>query len=126
MARNISCLPSFFLRSHHLCLSNRDSLPHGSYLPISYSFRNNTKANSCYGLFCMRGMHICIPACMYSQALHEQKLHANKNQMQNINAASRPKFNVLSNGALVFVECIGKLIKLFTKLYFYSACSFSI
>jgi hypothetical protein len=36
----------------------------------------------------MGGMHICVPAWMYSHALQEQKLHANKNYMQNFSVAS--------------------------------------
>jgi hypothetical protein len=49
---------------------------------------------------CVRGMHICIPACMHSRALQVQKSHTNKNEMQNFHVVSRP-FHVLFNGALV-------------------------
>jgi hypothetical protein len=50
---------------------------------------------------------------MHSHALQEQKSHTNKHSMQNSHFVSRPKFHVLSNGALVFevslILCIRKI-----------------
>jgi hypothetical protein len=54
--------------------------------------------------FCVHtyGTYICIPICTYvSHALQEENEHTNKKSMQNVQAASRPEFHVLSNGALV-------------------------
>jgi hypothetical protein len=39
---------------------------------------------------------------MYTHALLEERSQANKNEMQNVHVVSKTKFNVLSNGALVF------------------------
>jgi choline dehydrogenase-like flavoprotein len=53
-------------------------------------------------LVCKCSTNKCVPAGMHSDALQEEKLHANKTYIQKFKFGSKPKLHVSSSGALFF------------------------